>query len=242
MDPALPPAPYDPPETDDPELTQLLSRLNPPRAPRPVDLPTTDGDLAARYHAGARALPVGVKTPPPEAPVQLLCTAEMPIVQAPRAQFESPARVAPRQRDPRRDAPTVEIPIVPPTRKAPRIVVAVILGIAFVIGATALALSVRPSHTAVIAVATEATATATSPDRSASASATPTPVPSAPDVASGTIDPPNMSPPLDEAKPPKDTPKRVTPPTPRSTPRDAPQRVSPSNSARTSNPMIQAPL
>jgi hypothetical protein len=140
-EPALPPAPFDPPETDDPELNQLLSRLNPPRAPRPVDLPTTDGDLAARYHADVRPLPVGSKTPAPEANVQLACTAEIPLVGTSRSHAAPTERRDAPLRDPRREAQTVEIPIVPRVRRGPRIVAAAVLGVSFVIGATAITLS-----------------------------------------------------------------------------------------------------
>jgi hypothetical protein len=133
-EPAPPPARYDPPVTDDPELNLLLRRLNPPPAPRPVDLPETDGDLAARYYASARTLGAGGRTPTPEAPVQLACTADIPVAGALDVPLE---RVAPRQRDPRRDAPTVEIPIVRP-RPSTRLFVAIVLGASFAIGVVAI--------------------------------------------------------------------------------------------------------
>ena len=60
-----PPIPYEV-ETRNEDVNQLLRSLQQPsRAPRPVDVPTTDGELAAQYHAPAHPLPAGNETPEP---------------------------------------------------------------------------------------------------------------------------------------------------------------------------------
>jgi hypothetical protein len=248
-EPALPPAPYDPPETSDAELNHLLSRLNPPRAPRPIDLPTTDGDLAARYHAGARPLPVGTKTPAPEANVQLACTAEIPFVGASRSQAVPTARRDAPLRDPRREAQTVEIPIVPRTRRGPRIVAAAILGVSFVIGATAVTLSflrADPPSTAttappVVVRVPPAASTNSGHEPTLPTATSPTSLPVV--VSSAAVEPSDAPPvPLPAKKSPHDSRPAATALPASTAVGVTAQPTAPSPAARVSNPMIVAPL
>ncbi len=65
---ARPALTYEPP-TDNPEMLELLGNLKPRRAPPPVNMPVTDGDLAAAYAAGERPPPEAHPTPTPQPPV-----------------------------------------------------------------------------------------------------------------------------------------------------------------------------
>lgn len=78
-EPARPPMPYEP-STTDAKINSLLSRLKPARAPTALTAASTDGDLAAKYHAPLRDLPNRNRTPVPEPKLVLDCTAELPPV------------------------------------------------------------------------------------------------------------------------------------------------------------------
>ena len=65
----LPPrAPFDPPVRD-PNVLAILKGLNPSVTPIPMEIATTDGELAATFAAGPRGVRRGEPTPAPEASV-----------------------------------------------------------------------------------------------------------------------------------------------------------------------------
>ncbi len=118
-EPARPPMPYEP-STKDPKINSLLSHLKPARAPAALNAPTTDGELAAKYHAPVRDVPARNRTPVPQPKLVLECTAEVAIAdvdQTPRVDIPD-SRPSPMVAS---SAPTVILPrLSPPSRSHAR--------------------------------------------------------------------------------------------------------------------------
>jgi hypothetical protein len=71
--------------TEDEGMRSLLDGLNASEAPAPVNAPTTDGDLSARYAAGPGAPPARHPTPTPEPSVVFSQTMRLAAMPAPEA-------------------------------------------------------------------------------------------------------------------------------------------------------------
>jgi hypothetical protein len=71
---------YERPRLDDSMSVRLLDGLNAERFPRSTTIPQTDGQLAAHYQVGPKALPAAVPTPPPEPSVLVRTSVSVPLV------------------------------------------------------------------------------------------------------------------------------------------------------------------
>jgi hypothetical protein len=67
-DEAAPRAPFAPPVTN-PSVLSILNGLNPSVTPVPMDIATTDGEMAASYAGAPRRAPIAEETPAPQASV-----------------------------------------------------------------------------------------------------------------------------------------------------------------------------
>jgi hypothetical protein len=96
---------YERPPIADPEVRELLDGLKAPPFPRAVDLPETDGELAAQYQAGPHAAPARTRTPTPQPAVLFSTTQDMRVAEGPSAAVWK-----------RRSAETTAVPVVPRRR------------------------------------------------------------------------------------------------------------------------------
>jgi hypothetical protein len=78
------------PSKEDAKIHQLLSNLQSARAPAPLNAPSTDGELAAKYHAPIRQVPARNRTPEPVLKTILECTSETELSGSQAAASESP--------------------------------------------------------------------------------------------------------------------------------------------------------
>lgn len=113
----VPPIPYEPPAA-----VRELGQLQTSRAPMPVQLRTTEGDLSAQYHGEIHAPVVAQKTPAPQPSVLLNCTADLPLRVSQSTEPVQPVRAA--------QAPTITR-VLPDRRRRNRVRKAVMIAAAF---------------------------------------------------------------------------------------------------------------
>jgi hypothetical protein len=229
-EPAPQPMPWEPP-IDDPEIVAMLKGLKDGSwALDPATVPTTDGDLAAKYAGEAREPPSPHATPKPEDNVILWRTGDGPILR------ESPRRDAAEEGVERTaDRETVLLP--GRRRRRLAVVVAGVLGVsATIVAAALLRQGSGEQADPVVATATAAPSTSTPTARSTSTAtatsvqtAAPTPLASIPPALPVEFaHPATTSAGTDNPSPPG-TPKpanvspRVTRPTARPAPTDKPK-------------------
>lgn len=226
---ALPPAPYDPPVMNE-QLRGLLDGLNPSRAPRPIDLPQTDGDLAAKYSAGPREPAPRNPTPTPQAKLLLNCTEELPPIAReerspePGSGVASPIVIPIRQPEPTLRLPrrTEETPAGLPSANRGRLQIALVACAALiVIAVVAFFATTERSPSESPASATSVRRDSVPPAMSATSPYTNVPLPTTPSIATPAASPSATSAPAPTASERPTFPKKA--PAATSAPREKPK-------------------